>query len=187
MGCSTRRAAALVLGLGSSGCVTGHLFDAARRWEQPAVFEAASLDGDRLVLRYRARVTDDDGDPIGDRQRRVAVAIASLRAADAPTAPPRIDDLPDRGPLAGRPLPLVGEGDATALPRIEVSEPSDGGPACLVLYAEQGRFAPLYANAFTRSSTAAWAYPLVPVTAAVDAVAVPVLLFLAPAVLTTGD
>ncbi|MGH7894641.1 MAG: hypothetical protein ACREQL_08225 [Candidatus Binatia bacterium] len=175
------------MALASSGCVTGHLLDAGRRWEQPATFEAASLDGDRLVLRYRALVTDDDGEAIGAVQRRAAVSVDALREGMATVGAPRIELLPDQGPLDGRPLPLVAADDGVARPRIEISHPPGGGPARLALYDERGPGAPLYSNAFARSSTAGWVYPLLPVAVAVDVVGVPVLLLFAPAMLTIGD
>lgn len=184
MASSTSRLLALVVALATSGCVTGHLLDAARRWEAPADFEAASLDGDRLVLRYRAAVTDDEGAPIGERRRCVAMPVASLRNA---RATPAVDDLPADGPLPGERLPLLDASDATNGRAIAITHPTDGGPARLELRDGRTPSASLYANALTRSSTATWAYPLLPLAGAVDVVGVPVLVFFAPALLVMGD
>jgi hypothetical protein len=187
MGYCTRRATALVLALATSGCVTGHVLDAARRWERPATFEAASLDGGRLVLRYHTLLSDDDGTPRGVGMRRVVVPVDALRQADVSAMASRVEEIPDRGPLVGQPLPLVREVADAALPSLEISESAGGGPARLVLHDGQTTYPPIYANAFARSSTAPWAYPVLPAALAVDAVGVPVLLFFAPAVLVTGD
>jgi hypothetical protein len=187
MGSSIRSAAPLALALAAGGCVTGHLLDAARRWEQPVSFEAASLDGDRLVLRYRTLISDDDGTPLGTGMRRVAVPVEAVRKGDLSVVASESEELPDRGSLAGRPLELTCGLEQSSLPCIEISTAPDGRPARLVLRDGGTTYAPFYANAFARSETARWAYPLLPAAAAVDAVGVPVLIFFAPAVIAVGD
>lgn len=181
MASSTRRALVLALALGASGCVTGHLLDAARRWERPTDVDAASLDGDRLALRYRARITDDDGAPLGERLRSIAVDVAALRSG---RTTPLVTDLPDDGPLPGRPLPLS---DGSAPPALAITRFDDDRPARLELHDGRDPSASLYTNALVRSSTAPWAYPLLPIAGAIDVVGVPVLLFFAPAMLVIGD
>lgn len=181
---SSSSAALLVATLAAtSGCVTGHLLDAARRWETPADVEAASLDGDRLALRYRVTVNDDLGDAIGERRRSIAVSIASLRS----DVTPAIEELPDDGSLPGRPIPVARGIDATDTPALAVTPSGEGRPMRLDLRDDRTAGATLYTNALERSSTAAWAYPLLPFAAAVDAVGVPVLIFFLPAVMVMGD
>jgi hypothetical protein len=184
MGSSTRSALLVAVLAGASGCVTGHLLDAARRWETSADVEAASLDGDRLALRYRATVTDDNGEPIGERRRSIVLRIASLQRDGATLA---VEDLPSDGALPGRSIPVVRASDGTAAPALAVTSLGEGRPARLDLRDGRVPGASLYTNALARSSTATWAYPLLPFTAVVDVVSGPVLLFFMPAVLVIGD
>jgi hypothetical protein len=172
MGCCTRTVGAVLLATGLAGCVTGHLFEAGRRWERPRAFEAASLDGRRLWVRYLAAVTDDAGEPIGERHRR---AVVDLERVPGPR--PAAEDVPARhvadvGPLPGRP--------------VAIAPATDGAPAFLVLRDEPA-VAPLPATAFTTTATAPWVYPLVPLAFCVDATTVPVLIFFAPGAIVIGD
>jgi hypothetical protein len=173
MGCSTRAVGTLLLVAAASGCVTGHLFEAGRRWEQVRAFEGASLDGERLFVRYLAAVTDDAGAPVGEQRRRAVVDLGRL-----PAPPVAAEDVPtervaDVGPLPGRP--------------VAIDHPDAGAPAFLVLRDERGTIAPLPATAFTTTRTAAWVYPLLPLALCVDATTVPVLLFFAPGAIVIGD
>jgi hypothetical protein len=184
MASSTKVGLLVAVLAGASGCVTGHLLDAARRWETPADVEAASLDGDRLALRYRATVTDDDGEPIGERRRSIAVPVAVLRT-DGTT--PTVEELPDDAALPGRPIPVARTTDAASVPALAVTPLGQGRPMRLDLRDGRTPGASLHTNALARSSTAGWVYPLLPLAAAVDVVGVPVLLFFAPAMLVTGE
>jgi hypothetical protein len=187
MGSSIRAGVVVLLGLAAPGCVVGHLAEAARRWERPVGYQAASIDGEQLRLAYTALVTTDAGTPLGRRERRSAVALADLRAPGVPIEAVRVVPLPDGDGLGGTPLALVArDGGHTPFPVLEVTE--DGaGPTVLLLRDGDGPYMPLYANVLTRRSTAPWAYPLVPFALAVDAVVVPVLIVLAPVVLLSGD
>lgn len=63
-----------------------------------------------------------------------------------------------------------------------------GRPLRFVLHEPRGGpYAPFYSGALTRTRTAAWVYPLLPLALAVDAATDPVLLFFAPAVMVLGD
>jgi hypothetical protein len=174
----------VLLALAAQGCVTGHLFDAARRIERPLAYEEAALDGDRVLLRYTALVMNDDGDPVGRRERRVAVALADLRRAGVPVDAFAVEHLPDGGPLGGTAVPLHPNGSAPWADvertngrdvRLRLHESRDGGPKVLE------------SAALTRRRTEPWVYPLVPVALAIDLVTNPVLLFFAPAVIVVGD
>jgi hypothetical protein len=180
MGSSTRRALLVAVLAGASGCVTGHLLDAARRWETSADVEAASLDGDRLALRYRATVTDDNGEPIGERRRSIVLRIACQR--DGATLAVRTCE---RRRPAGRSSRRARE--RWAAHRRSPSSLGAGRPARLDLRDGRVPGASLYTNALARSSTATWAYPLLPFTGVVDVVSAPVLLFFMPAVLVIGE
>jgi hypothetical protein len=174
--CIERRGALLLaLACGASGCVTGHLFDAGRRWERAVAIEQASVEGERLLVAYTAEITDDQGEPLGRRRRRAAVSLADVRAG-LPTERVRVEPLSDDAALGGA-------GVAATL------APAADGPATIELGDGAGAAAapPLYASVLTRHGTEPWVYPLVPAALAVDAVAVPVLLFFAPGAIVVGD
>jgi hypothetical protein len=179
MAWSSRTVAALVLA--AQGCATGHLVDRGRRIEQPLAYEQATLEGDRLQLRYTAMVTDDDGDPLGRRERRVAVALAEL---GRPVETVRVERLPDDAPLRGTDLPLGTNGTT---PWIDVERRSGRDVRLRVHAASAGGSQVLESAALTHRRTEPWVYPLVPLTLAFDLVTNPVLLFFAPAVILPGD
>jgi hypothetical protein len=176
MGCSTRIAVSVVLVVATTGCVTGHLFEAARRWERARAFEQASVDGDRLIVRYLTEVTDDAGTPLGERWRRAVVALGPLRRAPVVAEDVRVERIRDAGALPGRRVSIV----TAPLPR-------GGGPVSLVVDDGALAVAPIPGNAFTTVSTAGWAYPLLPVALCVDATSLPVLLLFAPGAMVIGD
>ena len=191
MGSSTRRLAALaLLAFGAQACFTGHLLDAARRREQPIAYHDAYLDGDRLLLGYTALVTDDTGRPLARTERRAAIALADLRRGNVPVDAFPAERLGDDAPLGGRPVALhVGPICAAAPPPLlEIEEGPDGRHVRFVLHETwKAEYAPFFSAALTRTRTAPWAYPLLPLGLAVDAVTNPVLLFFAPAVIVVGD
>jgi hypothetical protein len=189
------RLALALLALAASGCMTGHALEAARRREQVLAYREAFLDGNRLVLGYRALVSNDEGEPVAERDRWAAIELADLRG---PRVPP-VEDFPvawlDGPPTGGRPAVLrisdadsAGPCTAADAPYLDV-ERVDGRHTRVVLRDAQAPtpYAPLHSAALTRVSTVPWVYPLVPLTLAVDAVVDPVLLFFAPAVLVVGD
>src|SRR5262245_32820915 len=95
-----------LLALAASGCMTGHALEAARRREQVVTYREALLDGDRLVLGYRAVVSNDEGEPLAERDRWAAIDLADRRG---PPVPP-VEDFPvawlDGPPAGGRPTAL---------------------------------------------------------------------------------
>jgi hypothetical protein len=145
----------------------------ARRWERPASFAEATIDGDRLVVEYQAEITDDAGEPIGVRPRRAAISLASLcgTAADDVVVRP----LGDSGALPGRAVGVE-----------TVPAPAEGAPVSLLVH-DAAVAAPIPGNVFTRTSTAPWVYPLVPLAVCVDATSLPILLFFAPGPMVIGD
>jgi hypothetical protein len=173
MGSCTRAVGIVLLAVTIAGCVTGHLFEAGRRWEQPRAFEAASLDGGRLYVRYVAAVTDDAGVPRGERRRRAVVTRERLAGPRIAAEDVRAEQVSDVGPLPGRVVAIEASGA--------------GAPAFLVVRDDRDSLAPLPANAFTTTSTAPWVYPLIPLALCVDATTVPVLLFFAPGAIVIGD
>lgn len=189
MGCSTRRrlVSTLLVALGGEGCVTGHLLDEARRYERPLVYRAAALDGNRLILAYSAAVTDQFGERLGVAERRVAIATDALRG-DVPVERLRVERLSSDGAPHGRPIPLRTTApcpDGDDGPLVTLAE--DGDETRVVLCERERPVGQLYVAALVTTRTAAWAYPLVPFTLAVDAVSNPLLLILAPGVITVGD
>jgi len=181
-------ACSVIVLLAAQGCVTGHLLDAARRIERPAAYREASLDGDRLLLRYATLVTDDDGRPLGRAARRVAIAVADLRRADVPVERFPVRHLPDAGPLPGRPLALTTGNGPAGGSVLDVEQDPDGRPFRVVLD-DAGSGAPgaFYPAALTTRRTALWAYPLLPLSVAIDVATNPVLMFFAPAVIVFAD
>ena len=138
-------------------------------------FEQASVDGDRLVVRYAAQITDDDGVPIGQRTRRAALPLASLDAASHAAEDARVRPLADAGALPGTSVGLE-----TAPPA------ADGAPVSLLVHDPRVP-APIPGNVFTRTSIAGWVYPLMPLAVCVDATSLPILLFFAPGAMVIGD
>lgn len=187
---STRRLAALGLaGLLTQGCVTGHLFEAARRREQPLAVHEAWLLGDRLVVGYTALVTDALGHPLGREERQAAIPLVALRRGDlAPDAFP-LEWLASEKAGSGPLLPLSsGGGPAPSPPFLQVEERPDRTPMRLILHEADATIAPPFpANALTRTSTAVWVYPLLPLSLPVDAVVDPVGFLFLPIWVAIGD
>jgi hypothetical protein len=175
MGGCTRFAVGVALAVAATGCVTGHLFEAARRWERARSFEQASVDGDRLIVRYLAEVTDDAGEALGERCRQAMVALGPLRGSRVVAEDVHVERIRAGGALPGRSVPIV------------TAPPEGGGPVSLVLGDEALAVGPIPGNAFTTVSTAWWAYALTPVALCVDATSLPVLLFFAPGAMVIGD
>jgi hypothetical protein len=194
MASSTRRGVLVVAiaALATSGCMTGHLLDAGRRREEVVTYREAFVAGDRLVVGYRARVSDDDGDPLGERERWAAVALAVLRGPSMPPVEACPVEWLDRPPADGRVAALVPPDPAAPAPagagvRLEV-ERRDGRDTSVVLHDETGTaYARFYSGALTRIHTAAWAYPLLPLAVVADVVTNPPLLLISPAVIAVGE
>jgi len=192
--CRERRwlALGLALATGSSGCLSGHLLDAARRRERPVAIRAASVDGDRLLVRYTTEVTDDTGARLGAAEGAAALPLTALRTTVAPAAdavqpvwisPAQVTRGQSIGLRDGATDERAG---CAAPPELEVVR-RDGRDVAIAWRDDGITWAPVPTAGLTRIRTAPWAWPLVPVTLAADAVAVPVLLFFAPAVLVVGE
>jgi len=192
MGSSTRHGIALaLLALGAQGCLTGHLLDAARRREQPVAYHDASIDGGRLLLGYSAVVSDDQGRHLERTERWAALALADLRRADLAVAAFPVARLAHDAPVHGRRVALHAGRDGRLdgpPPFLEIDEGPDGRQLRFVLHETPGvPYPPFYSAALTRTRSAPWVYPLLPLSLAVDAATNPVLLFFAPAVMVLGD
>ncbi len=195
MGCCRRRRAVplAVLVATLPGCVTGHLLDAARRRERPLAITAAGLDGDRLLVRYTAEITNDAGRSVGTTESAAAIPLSALRVPAPPAA-----DAVSRAWVAptevarGQPV-IVARGatsttDTCAGASLEVV-PGDGRDVALV-WRDGGAtppWAPVPTAALTRLRIAPWVWPLLPATVAADIVVAPGLLFLAPTVMVLGE
>jgi hypothetical protein len=191
MGGFTRRrawAALALLTLASEGCVTGHLFDAALRREQPLAYHDALVDGDRLMVGYTALVTNDAGRVVGRKERRAAISLTALRRNDLPVEAFPVEHLADDAPLTGRRLAIGaedGEGGAPGYLGIETAP--DGRQVRFVLRdSAGGPYAPFYSTALTQTSTAPWVYPLLPLGLAVDLATFPILVVFFPVMLLIG-
>lgn len=191
--CAERAGLVALLAIALPGCVTGHLLDAARRRERPVAITGAALDGDGVVLRYDAEVTDDAGVPIGARTAAVAVPLETFRTATALAAEavPWRRVAAGRSP-AGRSVPLIRGPDAPGTrpdgPALHV-QAEDGRDTALVWRDAPGA-APggaVPTAAFTRIDTAPWVWPLLPGGLAIDVVVTPILVFFAPAVMVVGE
>jgi hypothetical protein len=101
------------------------------------------------------------------------VPLDQFARDDLPVEAVRVERLPDDAPVTGTPTTLH-----------IVREP--GSPERLLAVGGNGD-AFLDPAVLTRRRIAPWVYPLVPFAAAFDGVAVPVLLFFAPAVIIPGD
>ena len=66
-----RAAAALAIAVTVSGCVTGHVLQAARRREYAREIHAVTHEGNDTVVAYTADVVNDDGVPCGTVERTV--------------------------------------------------------------------------------------------------------------------
>jgi len=179
----------VLLVLGGEGCVTGHLFDAALRREQPLSYHDALVDRDRLGLAYTALVANDAGKVLGRRERRVAISLAELRRHDLAVEAFPVEHLADDAPLPGRRLALesADKGDGASA-YLEIEREPDGREVRFVLHdPASGPYAPFYSTALTRTSTEPWVYPLLPLSAAVDLATFPILLVCFPVMILIGD
>jgi hypothetical protein len=194
---STRSVGVIALcALVGSGCVTGHAWQAARRWERVDAYREARVVGDRLLVYYTASVTTDEDRRVGQRDRWAEIPLDELRAA------PPVERFRVRR-LRAAPAAGAGEmvavcdatGDAEAAPcaaRRSAGRPSlcllgDDGAAGFVLADGAGSYPAFHSAALTRTTTAPWVYPVLPFTIALDSVMVPGLLLLAPVWIVLGD
>ena len=179
--CIERLAAAALL-VFASGCVSGHLLDAGRRRELPVALHTARLDGNDLLLSVRTRTVTDLGRPAGTGSTHARIPIAEL-ADEHPVDAVRIRFLRTFPRHAGRTLvPITGE--VSDEPSIRILHDDD---LAIVLRHDGADLPPLPLAALTRQRYAPWIWTVMPVAIAVDAVMVPPLLLLAPAIIVVGD
>jgi hypothetical protein len=156
-----------------SGCATGHLLDRARRWERPIAYEQAAIGDGRLVVSYTAGVTNQFWRRLGTHRRTASLPLAQFADEGLTVEDVRVERLADDAPVAGAPTVL------------RLAQQPGQPERLLVLDADGSAF--LHPAVLTEERLAAWVYPLLPFTAAWDAVTVPVLLVFAPAVIIPGD
>jgi len=158
---STRGISCVLAAALQLGCITGQTFDAARLDEGPEELVEACRQGDWLRVRYAAVSTREFGQVVSRHERAAAIRLSDLEA---------------------RPRVPVDRVEVLALEPREVRS----GPDCLAVPAKLGApDAPtpvggestvvVPSGVLHRDRTAAWAYPLAPLTLALDAVATPVL------------
>jgi hypothetical protein len=191
MGGFTRRrawAALAFLMLASEGCVTGHLFDAALRREQPLAYHDALVDGDRLTVGYTTLVTNDAGRIVGRKERRAAISLTALRRNDLPVEAFPVEHLADDAPLTGRRLAIGAEDREGGAPGYLGTEAGPNGREVRFVLHDSvgGPYAPFYSTALTQTSTAPWVYPLLPLGVAVDLATFPILVVFFPVMLLIG-
>lgn len=169
------------------GCMTGHLFAAARRRERPVTIMAAGAEPGDLVVVYTAEVTDDDGAVLGTVARAAAVPWAAVTAPASPAADAVAVTWVAPARVAASQVVVIDRAGLTQGPAVYVAT-RDGGDDTLVWHDGTGSaYAPLPLNALTRQRTEPWVWPLVPVALLGDAVIMPVLVLLSPSILVTGD
>lgn len=146
------------------GCITGQTLDGARLDESPEALVEACRQGDWLRVRYAAVTTREFGKVVSRNERASAIRIAELEAR--PRVP--IDTIEvvqlDHGEMVA--------GDDCVPVSVHLVR-ADAAPA-----AASESSLPLPEGILHRDRTAAWAYPLVPLTLALDVVATPALVVL---------
>ena len=147
------------------GCLTGKTLEGGRLDESPEILHEACLDGDTLRVRYTAVRRTEFGDVVGRHERGAAVDAIGL------AVPPRlpvdeiavspVDPLDVMRPAGCRPVEVRVIGAASeAVPREGLGD--------------RGWVA-LPAPVLHRDGTAAWVWPLLPLTLAIDTVVTPTL------------
>jgi hypothetical protein len=176
-----RAAALLAVVVGTTGCLTGHLFDRARRREYVGTVREAWLDDDRLVIGFGARVTDDDGHMLRRAPRWAVVSLAEI----ARTPVPAVEHLASWSRRGRRVAVWDGSGPPPPPPRLLVGPGADG---VLRLADETSDEAGALAeSALTVVRTEPWVYAVAPLTVVLDVAITPPLAAMAPAVLLFGD
>lgn len=176
------RAAALLVLAGVPGCVTGHLVDAGLRYEKLARYESVCVAGDRLIVRYTARLETARGEVVSERDRAASVSLSEVGSVPPPPVDTvAVEWLEEHGECEE--IPLVSDG-ATALGvRVVEAHRVDrsGEPFALVVSGDRSEPVTLYSGTFTRSRTALWIVPVLPFAAAADViVTVPLALMATP-------
>lgn len=172
MVCSTRRwLGALLIAVGGVqvGCITGKAFEGARLDESPERVHEACLHGEKLRIRYTAVVTREFGEIIARRERGAEIDVAALeerprrRVDRIKVVPLDPEDTVLREGCTPVQVRVTGLGFGAK--REGVAAESSAGVPLLVLPAP----------VLHRDGTAAWVWPLLPVTLALDTVATPSL------------
>ena len=163
----------MVASLVSSGCMTGHLVDRGRRWERPISYEKAAIADGRLTVTYTAAETNQFWRRLATHRRTAAVPLAQFADEGLTVEDVRVVRLADDAPVAGTPTLL------------RLTQDHERPGRLLVLDADGSAF--LHPAVLTEERIAPWVYPLLPLAVVFDAVAVPMLLVFAPAVILPGD
>ena len=184
---------ALGLAVMSSGCVTGHVLESARRHEEVVEFKSACQDENHLYLRYRTHKDTEFGKEVSRHDREAAIRLETLRnSAGQPVdeimvtrkvldsgvwercrevALTRVATDPASARVAKNGLALVpGESDRW-----------------LVELDPQAPPVVLPKGAFTHRSTAPWVWFVVPPALVADAIVSPVLVVIGVPVFSFGD
>jgi hypothetical protein len=174
------------------GCLTGALVDAGRHTETVVRYEQAWTDGARLWLVYASETANRAGEPIARGERTATVTLGDLdpaRGLPLDAVPATHPAHLDTNAPGLRPVRLV---RGTAAPVREPTlfvEVEEGRDAGLTVAGFEGLAAQsrLDSGSLVERETAGWVYPLLPVAAAADAVAVPPTLFFAIPFFVVGD
>jgi hypothetical protein len=177
MDSSSRVALALAAALLFSGCWTGRLYERGRVGESVLAYHAAVTDGERLIVDYSVELEDWKGRPIGRGRRGASIPIDAMEA--------RPEHPVDAFPLERVQLPPVPADHYRSVPILtKGSLPSDpSAPAFLEVVEVGGRHegfricagpgegcsGRFRSGALYRDGTAWWVYPLLPLSAAMDA------------------
>lgn len=184
-------AAALLL----QGCATGALFEAGRRTETVVSFEEAYTDGERLWLVYESETSNRSGEAIAHGSRTAVVALSELDPARGhPLDALPVERARELGAAADA-LRRVGFRPATPSPAsldpgpLLLVQETDGRATGLSLVGFDGvpPGAQLYSGSLLTRGTAPWVYPILPVAAAYDTVALPATIFFAIPFFVVGE
>ena len=146
-------------------CLTGKTLEGGRLDESPETLHEACLDGDTLRVRYTAVVTAEFGEAVGRRERGAAIDASALAVQprlpvhEIAVSPVDPADVMRRAGCRLVEVRLMAGASGEAPPEI----PRD-----------RARIA-LPAPVLHRDGTAAWVWPLLPVTLALDTVVTPTL------------
>ncbi|CAG0998055.1 hypothetical protein BURK2_02806 [Burkholderiales bacterium] len=173
MDCSSRPVAMLAVAcLGLAGCFTGRVAELGRVRESLAGYDAAALDGDRLLFDYTATL---EGPTIGvgaTAARRAAIPKHTLFVSP----PPEVDRFPierlDRDrELEGARLPVVGAHEAPSAHRgahLVLLEGEDGRLDLRLCVPDEPCSERFHGAALSQSAMSWWVTPLFPFAFALD-------------------
>ena len=185
----------LVLGLAvmSSGCVTGHVLESARRHEEVVEFQMACQDESHLYLRYRTHKDTEFGEEVSQHDREATIELETLRNS---VGQPVDEIIVTRKVLDSGVWERCRE---VALTRVAADSTSAWGAKnglalvpgesdhWLVELDSKGPPVVLPKGAFTHRSTAPWVWFVVPPALVADVIVSPVLVVVGIPVFSFGD